>query len=231
MLVIIPAYKEKLTITKLIEEVGKAESVTEIILVNDSPTQEFIGFYNSLSFPKLRVIHHEVNKGKDMAIKTAIDNSASDHIVVLDADLQNVKPQQLNRIAELLNEYDVVSMVRGEDEPWARFVGSTYMMLGEHGFRRSFIETFKDRLFTNIRWTFDNEINSIVLSGKIKAKYVELEGVRHMRKSEKYDFITGLIHDANMMYEVIVLHYKIIGYFVQRFQLEKYLRNKEILKA
>ncbi|GEM_PF-3430208 len=231
MLVIIPAYKEKMTIATLIEDVGKTTSVTEIILVNDSPTPEFIEYYNSLSFPKLRVIHHDVNKGKDMAIRTALDNSRQENIVILDADLQNVRPQQLERINVLLQEYDVIPMIRGEDEPWARFVGSTYMMLGEHAFRRSFIEIFKDILFTDIRWTLDNEMNSIVLSGKVKAKYVELAGVSHTRKSEKYGLVTGLLHDAKMILEVIFIHYKVFGFIIQRIQIEKFLKEKEILSS
>jgi len=229
VLVIIPAYKERGAIEKLIDDVSQSESVREIILVNDSPSEEFTPYYNSLKNPKLRVIHHDFNKGKDMAIKTAIDATSDGKIIVLDADLHNVKPEQLDKVSELLDHYEVVSLIRGVDNSLARLVGTTYMMLGEHAFRRSFVEKFKDRLFTDIRWTFDNEFNSLVLSNAVKAKYVELNGVHHTMKGDKYGLWDGIIHDLKMVYEVIILHYKVFGYITQRIQLQKFLKDKEVI--
>jgi dolichol-phosphate mannosyltransferase len=88
--VIIPVYNEEATIKKIIGLVKKVKFPrnvdTEIIVVNDASTD---GTSKILSrFVGLRVFNHKINSGKGTAVRTGIENSKGDCLVIQDADLE-----------------------------------------------------------------------------------------------------------------------------------------------
>src|SRR3989344_8596330 len=87
--VIIPAYNEEKTIAELISTVKKVDLGTiekEIIVVDDGSkdkTREILRTTKDIKF-----IEHEKNLGKGGAVKTGINNSTGDIIIIQDADLE-----------------------------------------------------------------------------------------------------------------------------------------------
>ena len=87
--VIIPAFNEENTISDIIERVLAVDLPKEIIVVNDcstDKTREILDTY--AKHPEVRVIHHETNKGKGAAIRTAQEAVAGDLVIIQDADLE-----------------------------------------------------------------------------------------------------------------------------------------------
>ena len=87
--VIIPAYNEKLTIAEIINRVKAMEIVSEIIVVDDGSkdgTREILEQMGGLE--GLRVIFHPRNMGKGAAVRTGIQASTGDIVVIQDADLE-----------------------------------------------------------------------------------------------------------------------------------------------
>lgn len=86
--VLIPAYNEINNIQNILEKIGEVNIPMEIIVVDDGSTDGTRELLNSLKSDKIKVVFHEKNQGKGGAIKTAIEYSKGDIIIIQDADLE-----------------------------------------------------------------------------------------------------------------------------------------------
>lgn len=90
--VIIPCYNEEKTIQKIIKLVQNAlnDSKYEIILVDDASkdnTSKII-FDLSSNEENIKVISHKLNLGKGAALRSGINASSGDVVIIQDADLE-----------------------------------------------------------------------------------------------------------------------------------------------
>jgi glycosyltransferase involved in cell wall biosynthesis len=109
--VIIPVYNEEATVLEIIRQVracGVAD--LEILVVNDCSSDGTRALLESLPpAADLVIVHHDVNRGKGAAIRTAQKRISGDVVVIQDADLEYAPsefPKLLRPIAE--NRADVV---------------------------------------------------------------------------------------------------------------------------
>ena len=86
--VILPVYNEEKAIKKTIEDVKIAiknlRGNINIIVVDDCSTDRTANILSSINGIKL--IRHDVNKGYGAALKTAIKNTNSDYLLIMDGD-------------------------------------------------------------------------------------------------------------------------------------------------
>ncbi len=109
--VVIPAYNESATIDRLLAAVRDVEIDKEIIVVDDCSTDgtrerlEAIGAANG----RVRVLYHDVNRGKGAALRTGFADARGQFVVVQDADLEYDPAEYPKLLAPLLaGEADVV---------------------------------------------------------------------------------------------------------------------------
>ena len=102
--IIIPVFNEEKTIAKVLKRVSELsiDKVTlEIIVVDDGSTDATVSeIKNSKSkIENLTFIQHEKNLGKGAAVRTGIEASKGDYIVIQDADLE-YDPQDIKRLVK-----------------------------------------------------------------------------------------------------------------------------------
>jgi glycosyltransferase involved in cell wall biosynthesis len=87
--VLIPVHNEERTLQVVLDAVESRPEVSEIVLVNDGSTDATRTILEARTFSvPTQVIHHERNRGKGNAIRTAIQAATSDLALIQDADLE-----------------------------------------------------------------------------------------------------------------------------------------------
>ncbi len=116
--VVMPAYNEAQTIEIVLRRVLELDLRTEIIVVDDGSRDDTPGIAERVD--GVRVIRHDRNRGKGAAVRTGIQASTGDIVVIQDADLE-YDPRDLPRLLGPLLEgvADVVygTRLRGGGEP------------------------------------------------------------------------------------------------------------------
>jgi glycosyltransferase involved in cell wall biosynthesis len=113
--IIIPVYNEDKLVPKVIEKLLTVNytshiSSYEIVIVDDCSTDNTNAAISDFIRGKSNItLHrHEINKGKGAAVKTGVENSTGDIIVVQDADLELVPediPLLISTLADLKIEF------------------------------------------------------------------------------------------------------------------------------
>ena len=146
--VLIPVYNEENTIRVIVEQVRSVPIQTEIICVNDCSTDGSREILDRLLAAKLIdvVVHKEQNEGKGAAIRTALQRSTGNVVIVQDADLEYDPadwPQMLDPIIE--GKADAVF--------GSRFLGGSHRVLYYwHSVGNSLL-TMVSNWFTNLNLT------------------------------------------------------------------------------
>ena len=109
--ILIPVYNEAATIARLLEKVFEVRINRinkEIVVIDDGSTDEtpqILEKYNG----KIKILRHDLNKGKGSAIRTGLKETTGDLVIIQDADLE-YDPNDFNKLVEPIvnNKADVV---------------------------------------------------------------------------------------------------------------------------
>ena len=88
--VVVPVYNEARTIVAVIGRVLNApvDLAKEIIVVDDASTDGTRELLQNMSSGEIRLVFHDVNRGKGAAIRTGVAHATGDIVLVQDADLE-----------------------------------------------------------------------------------------------------------------------------------------------
>lgn len=153
--IIIPAYNEEKTIHLILNKVKAVNLVgdfqKELIVVNDcskDKTAVVLDEYcKQNSELAIRIIHHEINKGKGAALHTGIREAKGDYLIIQDADLE-YDPEEYNLLLKPVFHANA-DVVYG-----SRFMGSKphRILFFWHSLGNKFL-TFLSNMFTNLNLT------------------------------------------------------------------------------
>ena len=110
--IIIPAYNEEKTISEIIRRVKNVKLngiAKEIVIVDDASTDSTKKILDGISDKSIKVVHHKKNMGKGSAIRTALNYTTGDIILIQDADLE-YNPEEYPKLLEPIigGKFDVV---------------------------------------------------------------------------------------------------------------------------
>ena len=105
--IVIPVFNEEATLLEIFKKVGDAPLSPgferEIVIVNDCSTDGTAELLKKLEMTGVRILHHQVNRGKGAALRTGYAHCSGDVIIVQDADLEydpNEYPRLLQPIVD-----------------------------------------------------------------------------------------------------------------------------------
>ena len=191
--ILIPVYNERDSIETLLRRVAAVDLTLaagrdaaaaparierEIIVVNDYSTDgtpEILARLEREPVPDLQVVHHQRNQGKGAAIRTALNVSSGDYVIIQDADLEYDPADYPRLLAPILaGEAQVIYGVRSfaGQKPLLRwgnqFLTSVTNLL--YGARLHDMETCYKLLPGDLFRTLDLECHRFDMEPEITAK-------------------------------------------------------------
>jgi len=186
--IIIPVYNEEKTIERVIDKViAQSDFNKEIIIVNDNSTDATKSLIEQKYLNYVKLINNKINTGKGFCIKTGINNSNGDIILIQDADLEYDPINYKKILTPLINDKaDVVygSRFLGDGEKrvlffWHR-VGNFILTLLSNAFTNLNLtdmevgyKAFKSRIIKSIslkenRFGFEPEVTAKIAKKKLR---------------------------------------------------------------
>jgi glycosyltransferase involved in cell wall biosynthesis len=147
--VVIPAYNEEGTIARVIDNVLRLAALAEIIVVNDCSKDRTGEIVREIAARdgRVRLLEHEVNRGKTEALKTGFAQVQAQIVIVQDADLE-YDPAEIPEVIQPIIEGNA-DVVYG-----SRFlVRKASRVLYFYHYLANKLLTFTSNLFTNINLT------------------------------------------------------------------------------
>ncbi len=148
--IIIPCFNEEQTLEKIVKKVLKFQSFEkEIIIVDDCSSDRSGEIIDSLktNFSEIKSVKHKKNLGKGAGIKSGVELSTGDIILIQDADLE-YNPEDYDNLLKPFLETDA-DVVYG-----SRFLGGKYVKLCFFWhFVANKILTILCNVFTNLNMT------------------------------------------------------------------------------
>jgi glycosyltransferase involved in cell wall biosynthesis len=171
--VIVPVFNERVTVAEVIRRIRAVDVpvAVEVIVVNDGSSDGTDKVLSALGDSTVRVLNHEVNKGKGAAIRTGMAAARGDLLLVQDADLE-YDPADWPRLLE------PILKGRAQVVYGSRFTGERKNMLPLHWIGNRFLS-----LVTNI--LYSSTMSDMETCYKLFDRRV-LEGITI--QSDKFDF-------------------------------------------
>ncbi|SEF45550.1 Glycosyltransferase involved in cell wall bisynthesis [Caloramator fervidus] len=198
---VIPAYNEEKTIGKIIDVVKNINLIEKIIVVSDGSSD------NTADIAKERgahVIELEKNLGKGAAVKVGIENSESDVILLLDADLIGLKEKHV---------YDLLLPIFSDeaDMTIGVFVNGRFatdlaqkiapFLSGQRGVKKDILNKIDKIDIT--KYGIEIALTKYAKKYNYRVRNVELPDLTHIMKEEKLGFKEGFKARLRMYKDII----------------------------
>ncbi|MFZ5989841.1 MAG: glycosyltransferase family 2 protein [Bacillota bacterium] len=197
---VIPAYNEESTIGNVLGTLKGISEIDEIIAVSDGSTD------NTASAAKkfgVKVIEFVENRGKGAAVKAALEVCKGNVILFLDADLIGLTKDHVYKLLNpvLDNRADMTIGVFTS----GRFSTNFSHMVSPHlSGQRAVKKSILDRIENIGQTGYGLEIALTVHAREegVRVEEVELEGMTHVMKEEKFGIIKGFGHRLKMYWQI-----------------------------
>ncbi|HRE02223.1 MAG TPA: glycosyltransferase family 2 protein [Ilumatobacteraceae bacterium] len=101
--VVMPAYNEQATIAEIIGAVLASPYTAELIVVDDSSTDDTAAIVEAISDPRVKLIRQSPNQGKGAALRRGFAAATQPFVIIQDADLEYDPADYVHMMQPLLD--------------------------------------------------------------------------------------------------------------------------------
>ena len=201
---VITAFNEAKRINNVLGVVTRIENIDEVIVVDDGSIDNTSGVVKS-NFPQVKLIIHEVNKGKVEAVRTGVNASKNNNLLLLDADLIGLIASEIEKALDIFENDDLDCLVMlTEADKYNKlirkiFKGTSYVA-GDRIIKKEILENvLKDRLLKN--YGLEIAENKYLFKTNCKVVRFQLSAV-DLGKNSKYGVVKGTIGEIKMWRDI-----------------------------
>ncbi len=199
--VIIPAYNEQATIADIIKTLKKVSTIDSIIVVSDGSTDQTVEIAHSL---KVDVYEMKENIGKSGAIKKGFENTNSEILLFLDADLIGLKTDHIYSLVNpIINDW--ADMTIGIFSKGRLITDLSQMIMpylsGQRAMKREIINLIPD--LDMLKYGLEVAITKTVKKYNYRVTKVKLNNLTHIMKEEKYGILEGTKKRWQMYWDIV----------------------------
>ena len=201
---VITAFNEGKRINNVLGVVTRIENIDEVIVVDDGSSDNTSGVVKS-NFPQVKLIIHEVNKGKVEAVRTGVNASKNNNLLLLDADLIGLIASEIEKALDIFENDDLDCLVMlTEADKYNKlirkiFKGTSYVA-GDRIIKKEILENvLKDRLLKN--YGLEIAENKYLFKTNCKVVRFQLSAV-DLSKDSKYGIVKGTIGEIKMWRDI-----------------------------
>ena len=199
---IVPAYNEAARIGAVLWPLLHAPSVGEIIVVDDGSTDGTATVARSFG---VKVLSLPSNCGKSVALDRGVRKARYDTLLFLDADLVGLRPDHIERMIRAYSEggYNmVVGVFRGGrlNTDLAQTIAP--YLSGQRVLSKALWKKLR-RTVHKLDFGVEIALTKLALKEGWTQGFVELDGVTHVMKEEKFGLSRGLVSRFKMYRDIV----------------------------
>ncbi len=199
---IVPAYNEAERIGAVLRPLLQAPSVGEVIVVDDGSTDQTAAVARSFG---VRVISLPVNYGKAVALDRGVQKARYETLLFLDADLVGLRPDHIERMigAYVEGQGDMVVGVfrNGRLNTDLAQTLAPYLS-GQRVLSKSLWRKLRRKVH-KLDFGVEMALTKLALKEGRTQGFVELDGVTHVMKEEKFGLSRGLVWRFKMYGDIV----------------------------
>ena len=205
---IIPFYNENAKgLRHIIATMVQVEEIQKIIVIDDgSESKKTFNFLiDSLGFMnKVKFIRKEQNKGKCSAINFALRYAFSENIILIDADLKDLRREDV--IRAIINfkylQSDMVILRRVNSLPLVKFIRADTLLSGERIIKKSHLKKILQSGVTG--YQLEVGINQYFINNNLQDNcFWSKSNALNNYKHKKSNFFKGVFKDLRMYFNLI----------------------------
>ncbi len=201
---VVTAYNESPRIINVLKVATKIKNVDEIIVVDNGSSDNTSNVIKS-NFSQVKLIVHEVNKGKVEAVRTGVNASKNNSLLLLDADLVGLVAIEIEKALDIFenDSLDCLVMLTEADKynKLIRkiFKGTSYVA-GDRIIKKVILQNvLKDTSLKN--YGLEIAENKYLFKNNSKVARFQLSAI-DLGKNSKYGIIKGTIGEIKMWRDI-----------------------------
>lgn len=218
----IPFYNERERIKQVLDIISKVESVSQVVCVDDGSTDKTAEYIQS-NWPAVEVVRLQQNQGKAAAIACALKFVKNENILLMDADLQDLKAAEIEAAIHAFCSHSSIDMLilRRVNSPWfVKWYRSDILLSGERLIKKSdLMQVMKLKVK---RYQLEVAINRYMIRQKKVVRWMPWSAM-NTYKVDKLGVLDGSRKEFKMYVEIV----SFVGFSHMMLQLASFTKKLE----
>lgn len=218
----IPFFNERERIKHVLDIISQVKSVSQVVCVDDGSTDGTAAYIQSC-WPTVEIVRLQQNQGKAAAIALALKFVKNEHVLMMDADLQDLKTAEIEAAIHAFCSHPSIDMLilRRINSPWfVKWYRSDILLSGERLIKRSdLVQIMKLKMK---RYQLEVAINRYMIRQKKVVRWMPWSAM-NTYKVDKLGVLDGSRKEFKMYVEIV----SFVGFSHMMLQLASFTKKLE----